>query len=142
MYGQFTGNLREDSPVRPTKKGKVRAAMAQEILDAHAAWGKVLVPRSGWASDFFGPYDTAAPTSYAILPAGQGCQPDGEYQPAPHLLVHQDFGAVLLASLAPGTRRWARYGLRPDPPVTQTEFVKLMEAELADRSRARWPEPS
>ena len=32
MYGHFTGSLREDSPVQPnTKKGKVRAAMAQVV---------------------------------------------------------------------------------------------------------------
>lgn len=70
MYGRFTGRLHEDAPVNPhTRKGKVRAAMAQEILDAHSA-GKVRAA-IGRASDFFGPYDTAR-TGYAILPAVEG----------------------------------------------------------------------
>jgi nucleoside-diphosphate-sugar epimerase len=70
MYGRFSGALREDSPLAPnSKKGQVRAAMAQAVLDAHAA-GK-LRAAIGRASDFFGPDDSDF-TGYAILPALQG----------------------------------------------------------------------
>lgn len=130
MYGQFTGSLREDSPVRPhTKKGNVRAAMAQEILDAHAA-GKVRAA-IGRASDFFGPYDTAL-TSYAILPAVQGKAVNlmGSTN-QPHTFSYiKDFGA-LLATLGTRDEALGQVWFAPsNPPVTQGEFIKLMEAEM------------
>lgn len=54
MYGQFTGPLREESPQNPyTKKGRVRAEMAQAVMHAHAT-GRVRAT-IGRASDFFWP---------------------------------------------------------------------------------------
>jgi nucleoside-diphosphate-sugar epimerase len=57
MYGRPShGSLTEDLPYRPhTRKGKVRAAMSQSLLDAHRS-GKVRVAM-GRGSNFFGPYD-------------------------------------------------------------------------------------
>src|SRR5689334_14378134 len=65
MYGSPHGQpLREDSPIRPnSKKGQVRAAMAQAVMDAHEK-GRVRAA-IGRASDFFGPEDHDL-TSYAI----------------------------------------------------------------------------
>ena len=54
MYGRVDGPIRADSPEHPhTVKGRLRAAMAHEVLDAHAA-GQVraAVLRS---SDYYGP---------------------------------------------------------------------------------------
>lgn len=130
MYGQFTGSLREDGPIQPhTRKGRVRAAMAQEILDAHAA-GKVRAA-IGRGSDFFGPYDTAL-TGYAILPAVQG-KPVNLMGRAdqPHTFTYiKDFGS-LLATLGTREEALGQVWFAPSaPPLTQAEFVKLMEAEL------------
>lgn len=130
MYGHFNGILREDSPYQPnTKKGRVRAAMAQEILDAHAA-GKVRAA-IGRASDFFGPYDTAL-TGYAIQPAVQSKTINllGSAS-QPHTFTYiKDFG-LLLAILGTCDEALGQVWFAPsNPPLTQVEFVKLMEAEL------------
>jgi nucleoside-diphosphate-sugar epimerase len=130
MYGHFSGKLREESPIQPnTKKGRVRAAMAQEILEAHAA-GKVRAA-IGRASDFFGPYDTSL-TDYAILPAVQG-KPVNLMGRAdqPHTFTYiKDFGK-LLATI--GTREDAlgQVWFTPsNPPLTQAEFVEKIAAAL------------
>lgn len=130
MYGHFSGSLREDSPVAPnTKKGRVRAAMAQQVLDAHAA-GKVRAS-IGRASDFFGPDDQAL-TAYAILPALQGKAVNllGRTD-LPHTFTYApDFGR-LLATLGTRDEALGQVWFTPsNPPLTQSEFVGLIEAEL------------
>jgi nucleoside-diphosphate-sugar epimerase len=130
MYGQFTGSLREDSPVRPnSKKGRVRAAMAQEVMDAHQA-GKVQAA-IGRAPDFFGPYDTAL-TGYAIQPAVSGKTINllGSTS-QPHTFTYiKDFGS-LLATLGTAEEALGQIWFAPsNPPITQAEWVKLIEAEL------------
>jgi nucleoside-diphosphate-sugar epimerase len=130
MYGHFTGKLREESPVQPnTQKGRVRAAMALEILEAHAA-GKVRAA-IGRASDFFGPYDTSL-TDYAILPAVQG-KPVNLMGRAdqPHTFTYiKDFGK-LLATIGTRDDALGKVWFAPsNPPLTQAEFVELIEAEL------------
>jgi nucleoside-diphosphate-sugar epimerase len=130
MYGQFTGVLREDSPVRPhSKKGQVRAAMAQEILDAHAA-GQVRAV-IGRASNFFGPYDTAQ-TRYIFQPAVAGKTANLIGNTAqPHTFTYvKDFGA-LLAELGTRDEALGQVWFTPsNPPITQAEFIRLIETEL------------
>lgn len=130
MYGQFSGSLHEESPFAVnSKKGQVRAEMAQAVADAHAT-GKVRVA-VGRASDFFGPDDTAL-TGFAIQPALEGKPVNllGRTD-QPHTFTFvADFGR-LLATL--GTRDEALGGVWFAPsnaPVTQAEFVRLIEAEL------------
>ena len=54
MYGPVDGPMTEETPpVAQTKKGRVRAAMAEELLAAHSA-GKLRVV-IGRSSDYFGP---------------------------------------------------------------------------------------
>ena len=130
MYGHFSGSLREDSPVAPnTKKGRVRATLAQQVLDAHAA-GKVRAA-IGRASDFFGPDDRAL-TAYAILPALQGKAVNllGRTD-LPHTFTYvPDFGR-LLAALGTRDEALGQVWFTPsNPPLTQAEFVGLIEAEL------------
>lgn len=55
MYGPGTGPMTEDLPYRPTtRKGRVRAAMAEELMQAHQKG--IVRATSGRASDFYGPY--------------------------------------------------------------------------------------
>jgi nucleoside-diphosphate-sugar epimerase len=137
MYGSISGTLTEDAPIAPnSKKGRVRAAMAQEVMDAHAA-GKVQAA-IGRASDFFGPYD-ASFSSYAIQPAIQGKPVNllGRID-QPHSFTYiADFGR-LLATL--GTRQEAlgQVWFAPtNPPLTQMDFVRLIEAELGKPVKTR-----
>lgn len=130
MYGHFTGSLREDSPLAPnTRKGQVRAEMAQAVQDAHAA-GRVRAA-IGRASDFFGPDDLAL-TSYAILPALQGKAVNllGRTD-RPHTFTYiADFGR-LLATLGTHDEALGQVWFAPsNPPLTQAEFVRLIETEL------------
>jgi nucleoside-diphosphate-sugar epimerase len=134
MYGDTNGEpIREDMPYQPhTKKGKVRAAMATAVMDAHRA-GKVRAA-IGRASNFFGPDDNAV-TSFAIRPALEGKTINllGRMD-QPHTFSYTaDFGK-LLATL--GTREGAlgQIWFTPSPaPVTQVELVKIMEEELGHK---------
>jgi len=55
MYGEVDGPIREDLPLAAlTRKGRTRAAMAQDLLEAHAK-GRLRVA-IGRGSDFFGPH--------------------------------------------------------------------------------------
>jgi nucleoside-diphosphate-sugar epimerase len=55
MYGEVDGPIREDLPsAATTRKGRTRAAMANDLLEAHAK-GRLRVS-IGRGSDFFGPH--------------------------------------------------------------------------------------
>ena len=130
MYGQFSGTLTEDFPINPnTRKGKVRAEMAQEIMNAHSS-GKVqaVICR---ASDFFGPYDTAF-TGYAIAPAVKGKTVNllGRMDQLHSFTYIKDFGR-LLAELGTNDSALGQVWFAPtNPAITQAEFVELIENEL------------
>ena len=54
MYGQVSGPITETLPVHPTtRKGRVRAKMAEDLMAAHQAG--IVRATSGRASDFYGP---------------------------------------------------------------------------------------
>ena len=131
MYGDTKGQpIREDSPIQPhTRKGKTRAAMAQEVLDAHRT-GKIRAA-IGRASDFFGPgYDVFADLVIRPALAGKPVNLLGRTD-QPHTMTYvPDFGK-LLATL--GTREEAigQVWFAPSAPAaTQAGLVKLLEAEL------------
>ncbi len=137
MYGHFQGTLREESPIAPnTKKGRVRAAMAQEVLDAQAN-GRIQAA-IGRASDFFGPDDTAL-TGYAIQPAVAG-KPVNLLGRAdqPHTFTYvADFGR-LLATLGTREEALGQVWFAPsNAPLTQAEFVQLIAAELGQPVKTR-----
>lgn len=131
MYGNTHGQpIKEDMPYQPhTKKGRVRAQMAKMIMDAHAA-GKIQAA-IGRASNFFGPEDHAV-TDLAIRPAllGKTINLIGRMD-QPHTFSYVvDFGK-LLATLGTHDESFGQIWFTPSPPpVTQAEFVKLLEAEL------------
>jgi nucleoside-diphosphate-sugar epimerase len=130
MYGQFNGILSEASPLAPnTKKGRVRAAMAQAIMEAHQT-GKVKAA-IGRASDFFGPDDHTL-TGYAIKPAvaGKSVSLIGRTD-QPHSFTYiADFGR-LLATLGTREEALGQVWFAPtNPPLTQAEFVQRLAGEL------------
>lgn len=130
MYGSFSGSLTEDSPVQPvSNKGRVRSAMAQSIMEAHAS-GKVRAA-IGRASDFFGPYDTAF-TGYAIQPAVTGKTVNllgSDRQPHTFTYI-KDFGE-LLAILGTRDEALGQVWFTPsNPALTQAEFIGLIGKEL------------
>jgi nucleoside-diphosphate-sugar epimerase len=134
MYGDTHGQpIREDSPYQPrTKKGKVRAEMADAVMAAHRA-GKVRAA-IGRASDFFGPYDHGV-TDYAIRPAvlGKTINLLGNMD-QPHTFSYvADFGK-LLAILGTREDAFGQIWFLPSPtPVTQRVWVKIMEEEVGGR---------
>jgi len=131
MYGDTNGQpISEDMPYQAhTTKGKVRAEIADAVMEAHRA-GKVRAA-IGRASNFFGPDDTGV-TSYAIRPAVQGKTANllGRLD-QPHTFSYvADFGN-LLATLGTREEALGQTWFTPSPaPVTQTEFAGIMEDVL------------
>lgn len=138
MYGDPHGKImREDSPLAPnSKKGRLRAEMAQAVLDAHEK-GK-LRAAIGRASDFFGPEDSGL-TAYAILPALQGKPVNllGRVD-QPHTFTYvPDFGK-LLATLGTRDEAIGQVWFAPsNAPITQAQLVGMTEEELGSRVRTR-----
>jgi nucleoside-diphosphate-sugar epimerase len=131
MYGDTNGQpIREELPYQAhTKKGKVRAEMANAILEAHRS-GKIRAA-IGRASNFFGPDDHVV-TDMAIRPAleGKAVSLLGRLD-QPHTFSYvPDFGK-LLATLGTREEALGQVWFTPSPAaVTQQEFVKLLEAEV------------
>ncbi|MCX6067205.1 MAG: NAD-dependent epimerase/dehydratase family protein [Chloroflexi bacterium] len=131
MYGDTHGQpIREDLPYQAhTKKGKIRAEMAEAVMAAHAR-GKISAA-IGRASNFFGPEDHVV-TDMVIRPAllGKTINLLGRMD-QPHTFSYvADFGRFL-ATLGTHDQAWGQTWFTPSPAaVTQAEFVKLLEAEI------------
>ncbi|MBE9077330.1 NAD-dependent epimerase/dehydratase family protein [Romeria aff. gracilis LEGE 07310] len=99
MYGKTQGEpMTEDLPyMAHTRKGRVRARMATDLLDAHRA-GKVRVA-IGRASDFFGPRVRVSAVGEQIFQAalqGRAAQVFGDLD-QPHTFTYiVDVGAALV----------------------------------------------
>ena len=131
MYGDTHGQpIREDLPYQPhTKKGKVRAEMANAVMEAHRS-GRVRAA-IGRASNFFGPDDRVM-TDLSIRPAMEGKTINllGRTDQLHTFSYVPDFGK-LLATLGTHEDALGQIWFTPSPAaVTQKEFVKLIEAEL------------
>lgn len=130
-YGDTRGQpIREELPYQArTRKGKVRAEMADAVMEAHRT-GKVRAA-IGRASDFFGPEDHFV-TDYAVRPAllGKTVNLLGRLD-QPHTFSYvADFGKFL-AVLGTRPEALGQVWFAPSPaPITQNEFVKLIEAEV------------
>jgi nucleoside-diphosphate-sugar epimerase len=131
MYGDPQGKpIREDSPIQlHTRKGKTRAEMAQDVLEAHNT-GKIRAA-IGRASDFFGPgYDVF--NDLVICPAlvGKAVNLLGRTD-QPHTMTYiPDFGK-LLATLGTREEALGQVWFTPSSPaVTQAELMKLLEKEI------------
>jgi nucleoside-diphosphate-sugar epimerase len=132
MYGEVTGPIHEGLPyAAQTRKGRVRAAMSQALLEAHRT-GKVEVAIAR-GSDFYGPLvlDSAL-GERAILPALQGKNASlGGSLDLPHTYTYiDDFGkamAILGSRHAALGQAWHV----PNPPTrTQQELMTLFFNEI------------
>jgi nucleoside-diphosphate-sugar epimerase len=127
MYGEVSGPIREDLPyVATTRKGKVRAEMAQAALEAHRA-GKVRVAMVR-GSDFFGPevLDSSM-GERAFLPALQGKSASlvGRLD-LPHTYTYiEDFGRAM-AILGEREEALGQVWHVPNPrTLMQREFMEI-----------------
>jgi len=132
MYGEFNGPLHEDMPYNAhTRKGKVRAEMAQTLLATHKA-GKVRVAIAR-GSNFYGPEVLESTISdRAIYPAlaGKPASLVGNLD-LPHTLTYiNDFGKALAVL---GTRDDAlgQVWFVPNAEtVTQRQFMTMLFEEI------------
>jgi nucleoside-diphosphate-sugar epimerase len=133
MYGEVTGPIREDLPYKATsRKGKVRAQMAQDALAAHRA-GKVRVAL-GRASDYFGAWGpNSSMGDRAIGAAVRGKKASLIGNPdLPHTHTYlPDFGEALVI-LGERDEALGKAWHVPNacPTITQREFMNLVYREL------------
>jgi nucleoside-diphosphate-sugar epimerase len=138
MYGPAAGRpLTEDRPYAATgHKGRTRARMAQELLEAHAA-GRVRVA-IGRASDFFGPgvRDSAAGERiFARAVAGKPAQILGDPN-LPHTYTYMpDIGRGLVTLGERDEALGQAWHLPSAPAVTTREFIELAYAEAGHTPR-------
>ena len=133
MYGDTHGKpLTEDMPFNAhTRKGKLRADMHKQLIDAHKA-GRVQVV-TGRASDFFGPrvLDSAMGErvfGYAVK--GKSAQLLGDVNALHSQSYMKDIGKALVL-LAQTDDAYGQAWHLPNPrTVTQKEFVDLIGKEL------------
>ncbi len=133
MYGDTDGKPQtEDLPYAAhTRKGKVRAALAQAAMDAHKA-GKVGVA-IGRGSDFFGPWALGSSHGDRVFyPAltGKGASFAGNLD-LPHTATYiEDFGKAL-AILGERDEALGQVWHVPSdrPQITQRQFAELVYRE-------------
>jgi len=134
MYGDTDGQpLTEELPYRAhTRKGKVRAAMAEAALTAHRA-GKVKVA-IGRASDFFGPWALGSSHGervfYPAL-AGKAASFPGKLD-IPHTATYiSDFGRALVLLGERDEALGQVWHIPNDrPQITQRQFAALIFEEV------------
>jgi len=135
MYGPIEGPIAESSPQQPSaKKGQVRKAMADQLLEAHAAG--VTPVAIGRASDYYGPRGPkSAAGDIVFKPAVAGARARwlGSLD-QPHTLHFLGDVARGLVVLGEHDRAAGRaWHLPAAPPVTGREFAALVYAELGRR---------
>jgi nucleoside-diphosphate-sugar epimerase len=126
MYGPVSGPMHEELPnVAKTKKGRIRAQIARQLLDAHRA-GKVRVA-IGRGSDFFGPYATQnammGSRVFGAALAGKAAQVVGNPDALHTWTYLDDFGKALV-TLGQRPEASGRVWHVPSAPaVTTRQFV-------------------
>ena len=140
MYGLTGGRpLTEDLPHAPnTRKGTVRARMAEELMEAHKS-GKVRVA-TGRASDFFGPQvlvSAAGEQVFGRAVQGKGAQVAGDPD-QPHTYTYvPDIGRGLVV-LGEREEALGQAWHLPNPEtVTTREFVGAIFEEVGSPPRVQ-----
>jgi nucleoside-diphosphate-sugar epimerase len=142
MYGPTGGRpLTEDLPYAAnTQKGRVRAKMSQELMEAHTS-GRVRVA-IGRASDFFGPRglaSTAGEQVFGRAVEGKSAQLTGNPD-QPHTYTYlPDIGKglVILGEREEATGR--AWHLPSPETVTTRRFVEMIFEEVGKPARIQAP---
>ena len=134
MYGEVDGPIHEDLPyAATTRKGRTRAAMAQEALEAHKT-GRLRVV-IGRASDFYGPNvkeSTLGERVFEPLLKGKAAQLVGDIdQPHSYTFIG-DFGEAL-AILGERDEADGEAWHVPNAPTRSTREVVTKAFELAGK---------
>jgi nucleoside-diphosphate-sugar epimerase len=127
MYGEVVGPIHEELPYQAkTKKGQVRAQMAERVLEAHAQ--HKVQAAIGRGSDFYGPHvlgSSLGDRFFGALLQGKTASLVGRLD-QPHTYTYiDDFGKALVML---GEREEALGGVWhvPNPPtLTQGELARL-----------------
>jgi nucleoside-diphosphate-sugar epimerase len=133
MYGAVDGAMTEERPyAATTKKGRIRAAIARSLLDAHQA-GTVRVA-IGRGSDFFGPFATDAAMMgsrvFGRALAGKSAQVVGDPDRLHSFTFIDDFGRALV-TLGEREEALGRAWHVPSPPaMTTRHFVEAIYRTL------------
>jgi len=118
MYGLVDGPITEDLPYRAqTRKGRVRAHMSRELIDAHER-GKVQVA-IGRASDYYGPGVTASALgerTFRPLVTGRPAEIAGNAD-VPHSYAYIDDVGTGLATLGMHDRAFGEIWHLPHAPA-------------------------
>lgn len=129
MYGDTHGvPITEDLPYSAqTKKGKVRAAMAEELAELSSAGD--LAVATGRASDYFGPGGTAqSPFGDQVIGralAGKSARVIGDPD-QPHSYTYSVDAASVLATLGTDDRALGQVWLVPNAPTKTTREIIAM----------------
>ena len=138
MYGAVNGAMTEDLPyAATTKKGRIRAAIARALLDAHQA-GKLRVT-IGRGSDFFGPFAAGAAMMgsrvFGRALAGKSAQVVGNPDRLHTFTFIDDFGKALV-TLGEREEALGRAWHVPSPSaVTTRQFVETVYRMLGEPAR-------
>ena len=138
MYGPVEGAMTEELPyTATTKKGRIRAAVARSLLDAHQA-GKLRVT-IGRGSDFFGPFATYAAIMgrrvFARALSGKSAQVVGDPDRLHTYTFIEDFGKALV-TLGERDEALGKAWHVPSPPaLTTRQFVEAVYQLLGKRPR-------
>lgn len=129
-YGPVHGPMTEDLPLAATgSKGRTRAWMEQDLLDAHRAGRlRVAVAKS---SDYVGPGVVDAALGERVMPrllAGRSVQVLGDPD-APHSWTSVDDVAAAVATMVDDPRAWGRSWHVPTAPaVSARQALEQMAA--------------
>jgi len=130
MYGQVDGPIHEDLPHNAhTRKGRVRAAMAESAMAAHAA-GKIRVAAVR-GSDFYGPGVEGSMLGDRVWPAllqGKTVQAIGNIDLPHTYTVIDDFGEAL-AIVGENDNALGQAWHVPNPPTLTTRQIIMLGAE-------------
>lgn len=137
-YGAVDKPMTEDLPLSAmTKKGRLRAGIAQSLLSAHNS-GKVRVA-IGRGSDFFGPFATDAAMMgsrvFGRALAGKSAQAVGDPD-RPHTYTFiDDFGKALVTLGRRDEALGKAWHVPSAAAITTRSFVEKVYGELGQRAR-------
>lgn len=137
-YGPVDKPQTEDLPlVAATRKGGIRASIAESLMSAHNA-GKVRVA-IGRGSDFFGPFATDAAMMgsrvFGRALAGKSAQAIGDPDRLHTYTFIDDFGKALVTLAERDDALGKAWHVPSVPAITTRSFVEKVYGELGKRTK-------